>query len=121
PARMLLTRVVAQDGEHGDVRLRRDAGADRVHEPLPTLDRQSIEHGRSRRFQRRPVAELWHGVVAQPVQTHVQETVHPGPPQCFTMSASSSASRLAPPTSAPSISGCAMKSRMLPAFTLPPY
>jgi len=37
------------------------------------------------------------------------------------MSANSSGSRLAPPTSAPSISGWAMKSRMLPGFTLPPY
>ena len=37
------------------------------------------------------------------------------------MSANSSGSRLAPPTSAPSISGWAMNSRMLPGFTLPPY
>ncbi len=39
----------------------------------------------------------------------------------FTIRARSSGSRLAPPTSAPSISGCAMNSRMLPGFTLPPY
>ena len=36
------------------------------------------------------------------------------------MRANSSASRLAPPTSTPSMSGCAISSSMLAAFTLPP-
>ena len=39
----------------------------------------------------------------------------------FTMRANPSGSRLAPPTSAPSISGCAMNSLMFPGLTLPPY
>jgi len=37
------------------------------------------------------------------------------------MRANSSGSRLAPPTSAPSISGWAMSSAMFDDFTLPPY
>ena len=37
------------------------------------------------------------------------------------MRAKSSGSSDAPPTSAPSISGIAMSSAMLPGFTLPPY
>src|SRR5258708_5637958 len=41
--------------------------------------------------------------------------------QKFTIDANESGSRLAPPTSAPSISGCAIKPRMLSGFTLPPY
>src|SRR5258708_39540099 len=41
--------------------------------------------------------------------------------QKLTMDANEPGSRLAPPTSAPSISGCAIKPRTLSGFTLPPY
>lgn len=40
---------------------------------------------------------------------------------CWTMRANSSGSRLAPPTRAPSMSGCAIKSAIFPDFTEPPY
>jgi hypothetical protein len=40
--------------------------------------------------------------------------------QKFTIDAKELASRLAPPTSAPSISGCAIRPRILSGLTLPP-
>ena len=39
----------------------------------------------------------------------------------LTIAAKSAALRLAPPTSAPSISGCDINSTMLAGLTLPPY
>ena len=40
--------------------------------------------------------------------------------QKFTIDANDAGSRLAPPTSTPSISGCAIRARALSGFTLPP-
>src|SRR5206468_2108202 len=99
-----------------------------------------------RRLEGSQVPQLRDGIVGDPVQTDVKEGPHhveptrrgprlgtdrggaatdPGsaafPYWYLTMRANSSGSRLAPPTSAPSMSGWAMKSRMLPALTLPPY
>src|SRR6266496_4009010 len=80
--------------------------------------RERVEVGRVRGLERCPPVELGDRVVPQPVQTDVQQR---GRHRYFTIKANSSGSRLAPPTSAPSISGCAMNSRMLPGLTLPPY
>ena len=95
---------------------------DRVHQALraPSAARPS-RTGVARGLERGPAAELRDRVVAQPVQAHVQELLQRRLSRYFTMRANSSGSRLAPPTSAPSISGWAMNSRMLPGFTLPPY
>ena len=120
-ARMLASRVVAQDGEHGDVRLGSDARADGDDGPGPALRRKRVHERGSGGLQRGAVSQRRDGIVPQPIEADVEQSIHVLPYRYLTMSANSSGSRLAPPTNAPSISGCAMKSRMLPAFTLPPY
>src|SRR5207253_5246836 len=85
----------------------------------PTALRKRIEGGRARGLEGRPTVEFRDRIVAEAVQADVEQPVRHQ--RYLTISAKSSGSRLAPPTSAPSISGCAMKSRMLPGVTLPPY
>src|ERR671919_848373 len=117
-SRMLLTRVVAEDGEDGDVGLGGDPLPHGVDEPLAPPRGKRVEERRCSSFERRPALEDWKRIVRKPIEAHIEELVHHA---AFTMSANSSGSRLAPPTSAPSISGWAVNSRMLPALTLPPY
>src|SRR5690606_16525886 len=52
---------------------------------------------------------------------HGEEDRHPEPSPASTMRANDSGSRLAPPTSAPSTSGCANSSAAFSGFTEPPY
>src|SRR5512132_2684143 len=118
PAGVLLMRVVAQDPVYPDVGFWRDPGSDRQDGPGPTARGERVEVRRVRGLERRAPGERGDGVVPQPVQAHVQQR---GRHRYFTINANSSGSRLAPPTSAPSMSGCAMNSRMLPGLTLPPY
>src|SRR6266511_4165940 len=67
PARVLLARVVPEDGEHGDVRLRGHVLADGVDQPEGSPPGQAIEHGRPRGFQWGPAVELRDRVVAQSI------------------------------------------------------
>ena len=127
-AGVLLVGVVAQDAEDADVGLGRDArpdGHDRARRaaaararrgwgsprPPAACGRRARGSGRrrARRGRRRAASSRRVLLVSPPAQRY------------FTIRANSSGSRLAPPTSAPSISGCAMNSRMLPGLTLPPY
>src|SRR5207237_2493204 len=90
----------------------------RVHRAVAAARGERIEERMPRSFQRRLVSELRERVVAEPVEHNVDDLVHS---RYLTMSAKSSASSDAPPTSAPSMLSSAMKSLMLPGFTLPPY
>src|SRR5439155_16408638 len=103
--------------EDGDVGLGRDVHPHRVDETFAPLPGQAVQHGGPGCLQRRQATEFGDRVVAQAVQADVQELFH----LYFMIRANSWGSRLAPPTRAPSISGCAMNSRTLPALTLPPY
>src|SRR5439155_63253 len=91
---------------------------------LPAPAGESVERRCAGRLEGGEVPELGDGIVAQAVQADIEEAVQDPAsraPGYLTMSANSSGSRLAPPTRAPSISGCAMNSLMFPAVTLPPY
>src|SRR5207245_2189495 len=118
-AGVIHARVVAEDREHGDVGLRRDPLADCVDGAVASARGQRIEVRVPRSFKRSLVAELRQWVVAEPIEHHVHDLVHPS--RYLTISAKSSASSDAPPTSAPSMLSSAMKSLAFPGFTLPPY
>ena len=90
--------------------------------PVRPRARKRVEDRRVGGLERRAAVELRDRVVAEAVEADVAAARFTlAITRYFTIRANSSGSRLAPPTSAPSISGCAMKSRMFPAFTLPPY
>jgi hypothetical protein len=75
-ARVLLARVVAQDREHGDVGLGRDALAHGRHRPRASLPCERVEERRVGGLQRRAAVELRDRVVGQAVEADVQEPVH---------------------------------------------
>ena len=73
PAGVLLARVVAEDGEHRDVRLGGHVRTDRVHQALGAVPHQVVQDRRPGRLQGGSTVQLGHGVVTEPVEADVEE------------------------------------------------
>lgn len=76
PARVILVRVVAQDGDDRYVRLGGDAGRDGVHEAALAPARKRVHLRRMRGLKRRQVSQRRDRPVPQAVEHDVQDFFH---------------------------------------------